>query len=55
MRSNSANRRSPTPLTVLNNAQQVGSDVVIAHDSQDVVTLNNMQLANLHASDFHII
>ena len=40
---------------VLSDAQQVGSDVVITHDSQDVVTLHNMQFANLHASDIHII
>ena len=40
---------------VLSDAQQVGSDVVITHDSLDVVTLHNMQLANLHASDFHIV
>ena len=40
---------------VLSDAQQVGSDVVITHDSLDVVTLHNMQFANLHASDVHII
>jgi Ca2+-binding RTX toxin-like protein len=40
---------------VLNDAQQVGSNVVITHDPQDVVTLHNMLLANLHASDIHII
>jgi hypothetical protein len=40
---------------VLDDAQQVGSDVVIAHDALDVVTLHNVQLANLHASDFHIV
>ena len=40
---------------VLSDAQQVGSDVVITHDALDVVTLHNMQLANLHASDFHIV
>jgi Ca2+-binding RTX toxin-like protein len=39
----------------LSNAHQVGSDVAITYDSLDVVTLQNMQLANLHASDFHII
>ena len=44
-----------TVAEVLNNAQQSGSDVVIAHDPQDVVTLNNILLANLHASDFHLI
>jgi Ca2+-binding RTX toxin-like protein len=40
---------------VLGDAQQVGSDVVIAHDALDVVTLHNVQLANLHASDFHLV
>jgi Ca2+-binding RTX toxin-like protein len=40
---------------VLGAAQQVGSDVVITHDALDVVTLHNTQLANLHASDFHIV
>ena len=40
---------------VLSDAQQVGSDVVITHDSLDVVTLQSVQLTNLHASDFHII
>jgi hypothetical protein len=39
----------------LSDAQQVGSDVVITLDPQDAVTLHNMQLANLHASDFHIV
>ena len=41
--------------TVLGDAQQVGSDVVIAHDALDVVTLHNVPLANLHASDFHLV
>jgi hypothetical protein len=36
-------------------AQQVGSDVVIAHDELDVVTLHDVQLAALPASDFHIV
>ena len=40
---------------VLSVAQQAGSDVVITHDSLDVVTLQSIQLTNLHASDFHII
>ena len=40
---------------VLSDAQQVGSDVVIAHDPQDVVTLHNVLLSNLHASDFHLV
>jgi Ca2+-binding RTX toxin-like protein len=41
--------------TALSNAHQVGGDVSITYDSQDVVTLHNMQLANLHTTDFHII
>jgi Ca2+-binding RTX toxin-like protein len=40
---------------VLSHAQQVGSDVVITYDALDTVTLDNMQLASLHASDFHIV
>jgi hypothetical protein len=41
--------------TAFSNAHQVGPDVAIAYNSQDVVTLHNVQLANLHASDFHIV
>jgi Ca2+-binding RTX toxin-like protein len=41
--------------TALSNAHQVGADVAITDNSQDVVTLHNMQLANLHSSDFHIV
>ena len=44
-----------TVAAVLSDAQQVGSNVVITHDPQNVVTLQNMQLANLHASDIHIV
>ena len=40
---------------VLSDAQQVGSNVVITHDPQNVVTLQNLQLSNLHASDIHIL
>jgi hypothetical protein len=40
---------------VLSDAQQVGSDVVITHDALDVVTLHNVQLANLHTSDFDLV
>ena len=40
---------------VLSDAHQVGSNVVIAHDPQNTVTLQNMQLSSLHASDIHII
>ena len=36
-------------------ALSIGSDVVIAHDPQNVVTLQNVQLTNLHASDFHLV
>ena len=41
--------------TALGHAQQAGADVVITQDAQDVVTLHNVQLANLHATDFHIV
>jgi hypothetical protein len=41
--------------TALANAHQVGSNVAITYDAQDVVTLHNVQLANLHTSDFHIV
>jgi len=41
--------------TALGHAQQAGTDVVITLDAQDVVTLHNVQLANLHATDFHIV
>jgi len=37
---------------VLNASQQVGADVVITLDSGDVITLQHVQLASLHASDF---
>ena len=37
---------------VLAASQQVGADVVITLDSGDVVTLQHVQLASLHASDF---
>ena len=40
---------------VLGDAQQVGTDVVITKDAQDVVTLHDVQLANLHATDFHLV
>jgi hypothetical protein len=41
--------------TLLGHAQQVGTDVVITQDAQDVVTLHNVQLANLHATDFLLV
>jgi hypothetical protein len=34
---------------------QAGSDVVIAHDPQNQITLLGVSLANLHSSDFHIV
>jgi Bacterial Ig-like domain/Tryptophan-rich Synechocystis species C-terminal domain len=37
---------------VQSHMQQVGSDVVIAQDAQDLVTLHNVLISNLHASDF---
>jgi hypothetical protein len=40
---------------ILGDAQQVGSDVVITQAAQDVVTLQNVQLANLHATDFLLV
>jgi Ca2+-binding RTX toxin-like protein len=40
---------------VLSDAHQVGSNVVITHDPQNVVTLQNLQINNLHASDIHIV
>ncbi len=44
-----------TVAAVLSDAQQVGSNVVITHDAQNAVTLQNMLLSNLHASDIHIV
>ncbi|MBR1301740.1 hypothetical protein JQ605_33595, partial [Bradyrhizobium sp. AUGA SZCCT0042] len=35
--------------------QQIGSDVVIAHDPLNAVTLHDTLLANLHMSDFQIV
>jgi hypothetical protein len=37
---------------VLAASQQVGSDVVIALDAADVITLQHVQLSSLHASNF---
>jgi Tryptophan-rich Synechocystis species C-terminal domain/Putative esterase len=39
----------------LSAARQVGSDVVIAHDGSDVVTLHSQQLINLHTANFDIV
>jgi VCBS repeat-containing protein len=41
--------------TAFSHAAQVGSDVVITFDANDTVTLKNLSLTNLHASDFHIV
>jgi len=40
--------------TVQSHMQQLGSDVVIAEDVQNLVTLHNVLLSNLHASDFQL-
>jgi hypothetical protein len=40
---------------VLSDAQQVGSNVTVAHDALNVVTQHNTLLSTPHASDFHII
>ena len=31
---------------------KVGDNVVITYDGNDSITLNNVQMANLHANDF---
>ena len=40
---------------VQSHMQQIGSDVVIAEDAHNLVTLHNVLLSNLHASDFQFI
>ena len=40
---------------VLAQAAQVGTDVVIAHDAADSVTLKNVSLSQLTKSDFHFL
>ena len=40
---------------VMAHAAVVGSDVVITYDANDTLTLKNIALANLHASDFHFV
>ena len=40
---------------VQSHMQQIGSDVVIEYDPQNVVTLHDVLLANLHVSDFLIV
>jgi Ca2+-binding RTX toxin-like protein len=41
--------------TVLAHATQIGTDVVIAADAANTVTLKNVAIANLQSSDVHII
>ena len=43
------------PEAVLARATQSGDDVAIAYDREHVLTLKNVLLANLHASDIHIL
>jgi VCBS repeat-containing protein len=38
---------------VLADARQVGNNVVITYDANDVITLTGVQLSQLHAADFH--
>ncbi len=40
---------------VMAHAATVGSDVVITYDAADTITLKNVTLANLHATDFHFV
>jgi hypothetical protein len=35
--------------------KQVGDDVVITYDGNDSITLQNVQVANLHATDFFFV
>jgi hypothetical protein len=36
-------------------AAQTGLDVTITIDAADSIVLHNVTLANLHASDFHVV
>lgn len=36
-------------------AEQVGSDIVFTIDADTALTLRNVQLASLHAGDFHFV
>jgi len=36
-------------------AAQTGSDVTVTVDSANSIVLHNVALANLHASDFHVM
>ena len=38
---------------VLADARQMGNNVVITYDANDVITLTGVQLSQLHAADFH--
>jgi hypothetical protein len=40
---------------MLSHATAVGNDVVITYDSANALTLKNVALSNLHASDFHFV
>jgi VCBS repeat-containing protein len=40
---------------VLADAHQLGANTVITYDANDVITLNNVALNHLHASDFHLV
>ena len=40
---------------VQSHAQQIGADTVISYDANDSISLHNVALANLHASDFHFV
>jgi hypothetical protein len=40
---------------VLADIHQVGANVEIAPDVHDVITLNNLSAAQLHASNFHLV
>jgi len=35
--------------------QQVGNDVVITYDDNNSITLQDVQMVNLHANDFLIV
>jgi Ca2+-binding RTX toxin-like protein len=41
--------------SVLSHATQVGSDVVIAHDAQDSITLHNTVVSQLTSQNFHLV
>jgi Ca2+-binding RTX toxin-like protein len=41
--------------SVLSHATQVGSDIVIAQDAHDAVTLHNTALSQLTSQNFHLV